>query len=228
LTQILELGVVVPVVAFVAVLIAPVLTTARSAFRHPVDAVVMCSLSGAAFSLGLSVVVQRGAFSHIGASAGDPAHVAFIALTLGFLQPVIFATAAAMAVVALRGAGVNLVVGLVKGLVLVVCYELATTLLTPYGTRGIVLTTLAALVLAAAGLVGARDTLHTALLVEAQAALSADRALSHVPDAHQICAHCGAAIGAGAAFCQVCGTATAALVRHPAPTTGAAPSTPSA
>jgi MFS family permease len=227
-TKILELGVLIPVVAFVAVLIAPVLTTARSAFRHPVDAVVICSLSGAAFSLGLSVVVQRGAFSHIGATAGDPAHVAFIALTLGFLQPIIFATAAAMVVVALRGAGVNAAVGLTKGLVLVVSYELVTTLLTSYGTRGIVLTTLAALVLAAAGLVGARDTLHTALLAEAQAALTADRASSRAPDAHQICAHCGAAIGAGAAFCQVCGTATAALVRHPAPTTGAPSSTPPA
>ncbi len=228
LSQILELGMVVPVVAFVAVLIAPVLVTARSAFRHPVDAVVICSLSGAAFSLGLSVVVQRGAFSHIGATAGDPAHVAFIAFTLGFLQPIIFATAAAMAVVALRGAGVNIAVGLTKGLVLVVLYELATTLLTPYGTRGIVLTTLAALVVAAAGLLGARDALHTALLAEAQAALSADQALGHAPDAHQICAHCGAAIGAGAAFCQVCGTATAALVRHPAPTTGAQSPTPPA
>jgi hypothetical protein len=237
LTQILELGVLVPVVGFVAVLIAPLLITARSAFRHPVDAVVACSLSGAALSLGLSVVVQRGAFTHIAATAGDsaltalwidPAHVAFIALTLGFLQPIIFATAAAMAVVPLRGAGVNAAPGLAKGLVLVVLYELATTLLTPYSSRGIVLTTLAALVLAAAGLLGTRDTLHTALLAEAQAALTGDRALTRAPDTHQICAHCGAAIGAGAAFCQVCGTATAALARHPAPTTGSANVAPTA
>lgn len=226
--QVLELGVLVPVVGFVAVLIAPVLVTARSAFGHPVDAVVACSLGGAAFSLGLSVVVQRGAFTHIEATSGDPAHVAFIALTLGFLQPIIFATAAAMAVVPLRGAGVNTALGLVKGLVLVVLYELATTLLTPYGTRGIVLTTLAALVLAAAGLLGTRDVLHTALLAEADAALSGDRALRRAPEAHQICAHCGAAIGAGAAFCQVCGTATAALVRHPVPTTGAPDAAPKA
>ncbi len=228
LTQILELGVLVPVVGFVAVLIAPMLMTARSAFAHPVDAVVACSLSGAAFSLGLSVVVQRGAFTHIEATAGDPAHVAFIALTLGFLQPIIFATAAAMAVVPLRGAGVNTALGLIKGVVLVVLYELATTLLTPYGTRGIVLTTLAAAVLTAAGLLTARDTLHTALLAEAQAALTGDRALTRAPDTHQICAHCGAAIGAGAAFCQVCGTATAALARHPSPTTGAVSAAPTA
>lgn len=230
LTSILELGVLVPIVAFAAALIAPLLITARSAFRHPVDAVVICSLSGAALSLGLSVVVQRGAFTHIAARAGeaanafaglrfDPAHAAFIALTLGFLQPIIFATAAAMAVVPLRGPGVSVALGLAKGLGLVVLYELATTLLTPYGTRGVMLTTLAALVLAAAGLLGTRDTLHTSLLAEAQAALSGDRVLSRAPDTEQICAHCGAAIGAGAAFCQACGIATAALARHPAPST---------
>lgn len=215
--QIFELGVLIPIVSFAMVLIAPMLITARSAFRHPVDAAVICTLSGAAFSLGLSVVVQRGAFAHLGATAGDPAHVAFIAFTLGFLQPIIFATAAAMAVVPLRGVGVNTASGVGKGLLLVVLYELATVMLTPYGTRGIVLTTLAALVLAAAGLLGTRDTLHTSLLAEAQAALSGGRALNRAPDTHQVCAHCGAAIGAGAAFCQACGTATAALARHPAP-----------
>lgn len=240
LTQILELGLLIPVVGYVAVLTAPVLITARSAFRHPVDAVVICSLSGAALSLGLSVVVQHGAFTPIEATAGDltraafsvltidPAHAAFIALTLGFLRPIIFATAAAMAVVALRGAGANTALGLAKGLVLVVLYELATTLLTPYGTHGIVLTALAALVLAAAGLLGTRDALHTALLAEAQAALTGDRALSRAPDTHQICAHCRAAIGTGAAFCQVCGTATAALARHPFPTPDATNPAPKA
>jgi len=220
LTQILELGILLPVVAYVAVLITPVLITARSAFRHPVDAVVICSLSGAAFSLGLSVVVQRGAFSHIGATAGNPAHVAFIALTLGFLQPIIFATAAAMAVVPLRGVGASTALGLTKGLVLVVLYELTTVLLTFFGNHGIVLTTLAALVLAAAGLLGARDALHTSLVAEAQAALTGGRALSGASDGQQICAHCGAVIGAGAAFCQICGKATAALARHPAPDDG--------
>lgn len=230
LTEVLELGVLVPVVAFVALLIAPMLITARRAFRHPVDAVVICSLSGAALSLGLSVVVQRGAFTHIAARAGqhanafaglrfDPAHAAFIALTLGFLQPIIFATAAAMAVVPLRGPGVSVALGLAKGLGLVLLYELATSLLTPYGTRGVMLTALAALVLAAAGLLGTRDTLHASLLAEARAALTGDHALSRAPDTQQTCAHCGATIGAGAAFCQVCGIATAALARHPSPAT---------
>ena len=67
-----------------------------------------------------------------------------------------------------------------QGLTLVVCYELATTLLNPYGTRGIVLTTLVALVLAAAGLLAVRDELHNGLLAEAQAALDGDHP-SRVP-----------------------------------------------
>lgn len=220
MAQVLELGILVPAVTFVAVLIPPVLVTARSAFRHSVDAVAICSLSGAAFSLGLSVAIQRGAFSHLGATAGNPAHVAFIALTLGFLQPIIFATAAAMALVPLRGVGVNTVSGLAKGLALLVLYGLATVLLAPYGTRGIVLTTLAALVLGAAGLLGVRYALHVSLLAEAQAALTGAATLARAPGTRQVCAHCGAMIEAEAAFCQVCGTATAALARHPAPDDG--------
>ena len=68
--RILELGVLVPVAVFVAVLIAPLVVSARSAFRHPMDVVVACSLSGAALSLGLSVVIQHGAFTHVQATAG--------------------------------------------------------------------------------------------------------------------------------------------------------------
>ena len=161
--RILELGVLLPVVAFVAVLIAPLLVTARPAFRHPMDVVVTCALSGAALSLGLSVVVQHGAFTHLQATAGDPARVAFIALTLGFVQPVILATAAAVAVLGLRSAAVNPAVGLSEGAVLLVLYELATTLLAPYGSRGIVLTMFAGVVLAGAGLLATRGALHTAV-----------------------------------------------------------------
>ncbi len=163
MSRILELGVLVPVVAFVAVLVAPLLVTARAAFRHPMDVVVTCALSGAALSLGLSVVVQHGAFTHLQATAGDPVSVAFIALTLGFLQPIVLATAAAVAVLGLRSPGVNPAVGVIEGLVLVVLYELATTLLQPYGTRGIVLTMLVAFVLAGAGLLATRTALHTAV-----------------------------------------------------------------
>jgi hypothetical protein len=165
--RILELGVLVPVAAFVAVVIAPLVVSARSAFRHPMDVVVACSLSGAALSLGLTVVVQHGAFTHIQATAGDPAHVAFISLTLGFLQPIVLATAAMVGVLGLRRLGVSPVTGVIEGLVLVLAYELATTLLQPYGTRGIVLTALAAFLLAGAGLAAARDGLHEALLADA-------------------------------------------------------------
>ncbi|MDT5047432.1 MAG: hypothetical protein QOG75_3306 [Mycobacterium sp.] len=164
--RILELGLLVPVAAFVAVVIAPLLVSARPAFRHPLDVVVAGSLSGAALSLGLSVVVQHGAFTHVQATAGDPAHVAFISLTLGFLQPIVLATAATVGVLGLRRLGVNAVTGVIEGLVLVVAYELATTLLQPYGTRGIVLTALATFVLAGAGLAAARNGLHEALLAD--------------------------------------------------------------
>ena len=162
-SRILELGVLVPVVAVAAALFAPLLVTARAAFRHPMDVVVTCALSGAALSLGWSVVVQHGAFTHLQATAGDPARVAFIALTLGFLQPVILATAAAVAVLGVRSDGGTPALGVIEGLALVVLYGLATTLLAPYGSRGIVLSTFAALVLAGAGLLATRAALHTAV-----------------------------------------------------------------
>jgi hypothetical protein len=146
--------------------IAPLLVSMRPAFRHPMDVVVACSLSGAALSLGLSVVVQHGAFAHIQATAGDPAHVAFIALTLGFLQPIVLATAATVGVLGLRRLGVSPVTGVLGGLALVVAYELATALLQPYGTRGIVLTALTAFVLAAVGLDAAHRGLQKALLAD--------------------------------------------------------------
>jgi hypothetical protein len=164
--RIVELGVLVPTAAFVGVAIAPLVVSARSAFRHPMDVVVACSLSGAALSLGLSVVVQHGAFTHMQATAGDPAHVAFISLTLGFLQPIVLATAATVAVLGLRRLGVSPVAGVLEGLVLVLAYELATTLLQPIGTRGIVLTALAAFLLAGAGLAAARNGLHAALATD--------------------------------------------------------------
>ena len=164
--RILKLGVLIPVAAFVAVVISPLVVSARPSFRHPLDVVVAGSLSGAALSLGLTLAVQHGAFTHLQVTAGDPAHVAFIALTLGFLQPIVLATAATVGVLGLRRLGVSPVVGVIEGLALVVAYELATTVLQPYGTRGIVLTALAAFLLAAAGLVAARNALHAALLAD--------------------------------------------------------------
>ena len=168
--RLVQLGLLVPAVAFVAVLISPLVVSARSAFSHPFDVVVAAALSGAALSLGLSVVVQHGAFAHVQITAGDPAHVAFIALTLGFLQPIVLATAAIVAVLGIRRLGVSPVVGVIEGLALVVAYELATTLLQPDGTRGIVLTALTAFVLAGAGLVAVRNGLHAAITADTGAA----------------------------------------------------------
>lgn len=213
--EILRLAILVPVVTLVAVVLAPVLVTARERFRHPVDAVVASSLSGAAVSLGVSVVIQHGAFTQV--ATGDAAHAAFIALTLGFLQPILFATAGALVVIPLRAPAGNAVSGALTALALIALYELAATLLSPYGARGIVLTTLVALVLATSGLIASRLTLHAALLAEAGAALGEGVRLLRVPDSDQVCAHCGAEILTGAAFCQVCGTSTATLARHPLP-----------
>ena len=63
----------------------------------------------------------------------------------------------------LRSAAVNPAVGLSEGVVLLVLYELATTLLALYGSRGIVLTMFAGVVLAGAGLLATRGALHTAV-----------------------------------------------------------------
>jgi hypothetical protein len=76
------------------------------------------------------------------------------------------ATAAIVAVLGIRRLGVSPVVGVLEGLLLVVAYELATTLLQPDGTRGIVLTALTAFVLAGAGLVAVRNGLHAAITAD--------------------------------------------------------------
>lgn len=224
-SQILELGIVIPVLLFIAVAIGPLLITARPAFRHALDAVNMSTLAGAAVSLGFSVVVQHGAFTDVNWDQSDPGRSAFIALTLGFLQPVIFAAAAALAVMRLRRSKANPVVGALAGLVLIVLYALATTLLNPYGTRGVVLTAVIAAFLAAVGVLAMRVELHDSLLQEARAALENDEVLARSATHGQVCTHCGADLGQGAAFCQVCGTAVASQATPaapPSPTTSGA------
>ena len=151
MSRILELVVPVLVVAFVAVLVVLLLVTACVAVRHPMDVVVTCALSGAVLSLGLSVVVQHGAFTHLQATAGDPASVALIALTWDFCSGY-WATAAARpsrgcAARGQPGRGRDRGPGVRQALM-----KLATTLLVPYGYRGIALTMFAAFVLAGAGL----------------------------------------------------------------------------
>ncbi len=208
-SQILELGIIVPVIVFVALVVVPLAVTSRPAFGHPLDAVNMSSLAGAALSLGLSIVVQQGAFAHAAGSSTDPARTFFIAMTLGIVQPVLFATAAALTVMRVRRRGSNPVLGIVEGLVLVLVYDLAAELLGPYGSRGVVLTALIAVVLAAAGLLLVRIELHDGLLAEARSALADGGTTASSARAGQACAHCGVDLGAGAAFCQVCGSAVA-------------------
>lgn len=225
LNQILQRGLIIPAIVVVAVLVAPLLITSRAGYRHPVDAVVFSALSGSALSLGLSIVVQRGSFTLSDVTAGDAAQIAFIALTLGFLQPVIFATAAATVAARVRRAGARPIIGVLQGMALVVCYELATAVLTPYGSRGIVITAVLAFGLAAIGLLSVRAELHRGLLAEAGAALHGGAPLAHPAAAGQVCAHCGAALDSGDAFCPACGTASAAMYRdtRPIATTAGSP-----
>ncbi|MDT5013216.1 MAG: hypothetical protein QOH57_4833 [Mycobacterium sp.] len=207
-TTILDLGIIVPVLIYIAVMVAPVIVTARPRLRNAVDTVVICTLSAAALSLGFTVLGQWGAFTQV--TSGDPGAVAFIAVNWGFLQPIIYGTAAAVSVMALRRKGSNTLVGVIEGLALIVVYKLGATLLAPYGGRGIVLTVVLGIVVAAAGLVLTRVELHTALMSEAQEAVSGG-ALLRAPEADRVCGHCSGSVAAGAAFCQSCGTATAAL-----------------
>ncbi len=209
-SQVLELGVVVPVLVLVAVCLAPLLITSRPSFRHPIDAVNVSALSGAALSLGLSVIVQRGAFSHVVVGSTDPARTAFIALTLGFSQPILFAVVAALAVMRMRRAGANLAVGLGSGAMLLIANGIATTMLGSHGSRGIVLTALITAALAAVGLVLVRAELHAGLLADAQRALDTAAPAVRSATSGQVCSHCGAGFDAGATFCQICGTAVAA------------------
>ena len=224
-TQIFELGIVIPVLLFVAVVIGPLAVTSRPNFRHPLDAVNMSSLAGAAASLGFSVVIQHGAFTDVHWDSTDPGRAAFIALTLGFLQPLLFAEGAALATMRVRRANANPALGIVAGLVLIVLYSLATTLLNPYGTRGVVFTAVIAAVLAAVGVLLVRIELHDGLLAEARMALEADSVVQHGAAHGQICGHCGVELGAGAAFCQVCGTAVSSMA---VPASTAAANSPSA
>jgi hypothetical protein len=218
-SQILELGIVIPVLLFVAVAIGPLVVSARPAFRHSLDVVNACTLAGGAASLGVSVIVQHGAFTDVHWNSADPGRAAFIALTLGFLQPIVFASGAALAVLRVRRPKANPVLGVIEGLVLIVLYYLATTLLAPYGTRGVVLTAVIAAVLAAIGVLLMRFEVHDGLLDEARDALAGDSVVTNAAVHGQVCAHCGVELGAGAAFCQVCGTAVSALPGQPAAST---------
>jgi uncharacterized membrane protein YhaH (DUF805 family) len=209
----LLLSLLVPLVAFVALQVAPILLTGRSAFGHSLDALSFAALSAAAFALGESIVLQHGAFSGAAVHHTLPARDTFIALTLGFVKPVIYAAAAALAVMRLRRAERSYASGLAEGLALVVLFHAAVVLLSSYGERGVVLTFIVSLVLASVGLVRLRAETHDALIREAETAVGIDGAAVTGQHAGS-CAHCGLPLLTDSHFCLACGSAVAAMSKQ--------------
>jgi hypothetical protein len=212
---ILSLGLLVPAITFVLLWLFTSALTARTGYSHAVETINFGALVGAAFALCESIAIQHGAFS-LAIHSGDPARDVFVALTLGFAKPVIYACAAALPGLQWRrfGNSAQLVVGIIEGLLLVVVFDLATILLSPYGSRGIVLTAIVAFTLGAMGLLVVRGALHEALLAEALAAVAASTTTAKLAHLGASCSHCGMAIEDDAAFCLVCGTAIATLPKQ--------------
>jgi hypothetical protein len=222
----LATGVLVPVVVFVALAIVTGALTGRPSFSHAVDAVNFGAAAAAALALGESLTVQHGAFSGISLGSTDPSTDAFIALTLGFAKPVIYAGAAALPWLAKQrhGWSPRIVQGAVVGLLLVIGYHLAATLLNPYGSRGVVLTFLISVVLAAIAVLVLRTSLHVALLEEANATVLSGISPKRRAAEGSPCAHCGLLLLEDASFCVACGTAVATFPKHahrPSPATEA-------
>jgi len=200
---------------FAALMIVTGLLVARPSFSHSVDCVNFGAGAAAALALGESLTVQHGAFS-LALSSTNPATDAFIALTLGFAKPVIYAGAAALPWLAKQrhGWSPRLIRGAVLGLLLVVAYHLAATLLAPYGSRGVVLTFLIAVFIACVSVLLLRTSLHSALLDEANATVLAGGAPRRRTAAGTPCAHCGLIILEDASFCVACGTAVATFPKQ--------------
>jgi zinc-ribbon domain len=229
---VLATGLLVPIVVFVALSIVTGALTSRPSFSHAVDAVNFGAAAAAALALGESLTVQHGAFSGIALTSTDPATDAFIALTLGFAKPIIYAGAAALPWLARQrhGWSPRVVQGAVAGLILVVLYHLGSTLLNPYGTRGVVLTFLVAVVLASVAILILRTSLHVALLDEANATVLAGASPKRRAAEGSPCAHCGLMLLEDASFCVACGTAVATFPKqthttNPAGGTAGAPAT---
>ena len=230
--SILATGVLVPVLVFAALMVVVGVLVARPSFSHSVDCVNFGAGAAAAFALGESLTVQHGAFSGFALSSTNPATDAFIALALGFAKPVIYAGAAALPWLAKQRHGWNprVIRGVTQGLLLVVAYHLAATLLAPYGSRGVVLTFLVAVLVAGVSVLMLRTSLHSALLDEANATVLAGGPPRRRTAAGTPCAHCGLLILEDASFCVACGTAVStfpkqARVRPPATGPAGAPAT---
>lgn len=213
LDQILLLSLLVPFVAFLALQVAPILLTGRPSLGHSLDALSFAALGAAAFALGESIVLQHGAFTGAAVTHTSPARDTFIAMTLGFAKPVIYAAAAGLAVMRLRRQDRSYPTGFGEGLALVVAFDAALTLLSGYGERGVVLTFVVSLALAGIGLLRLRAEAHDALVAEAEQAVGvAGDAVTaqHAGD----CAHCGLPLLTDSHFCLACGSAVAAMPKQ--------------
>ena len=213
---VLATGVLVPVVLFVVLAAVTGVLVSRPSFSHSVDAINFGAAAAAALALGESLTVQHGAFSGLTLTSTNPATDAFIALTLGFAKPVIYAGAAALPWLAKQRHGWNprVVRGVVLGLLLVVVYHLSATLLDPYGARGVVLIFLIAVLLAGIAVLLIRTNLHVALLEEANATVMAGNSPNRRTAAGTPCPQCGLMILEDASFCVACGTAVATFPKQ--------------
>ena len=210
---ILATGVLVPVVVFVVLAAVTGILVARPSFSHAVN---FGAVAAAALALGESLTVQHGAFSGLTLSSTNPATDAFIALTLGFAKPVIYAGAAALPWLSQQrhGWSPRVIKGSLLGLLLVVLYHLAAALLDPYGARGVVLIFLIAVLLAGAALLLLRSSLHVALLEEANATVLSGDSPKRRAVAGSPCPHCGLLLLEDASFCVACGTAVATFPKQ--------------
>jgi hypothetical protein len=210
--QLLEECLALPAVVLVMLQIAPVLITARPKFSHALDRLVSAAVAGVALALAESIVIQHGAFSSVTVYETDAARDAIIALTLGFIKPLIYATAAAYVVMRMRRGNREYLSALGAGFLLIGAYDSSVATLSTYVQRGAVLTLVIATVLAGVGLLLVRDEAHKALLTEAE---SASRAGARSAGGHGgVCANCELPLLAGAAFCLACGTAVKAMPKQ--------------
>jgi hypothetical protein len=209
-------GVLVPIVVYVFLLAATGMLVSRPSFSHAVDTINFGAGVAAALALGESLTVEHGAFTSLTLRSSDPGSAAFIALTLGFAKPVIYAGAAALPWLQKQRHGwhKNVTIAVFQGLLLVLAFHLASTLLASEGAHGIVFTFLIAVVLAAIAVLALRDALHSALLDEATATVLGGGTLKHQVAEGTLCAHCGLLILEDAAFCVACGTATATFPKQ--------------
>lgn len=224
---ILGTGVLVPVILFVVLAAVTGVLVTRPSFSHAVDAVNFGAVAAAALALGESLTVQHGAFSGLTLTSTNPATDAFIALTLGFAKPVIYAGAAALPWLAKQrhGWSPKVIRGALLGLLLVIAYHLAAALLDPYGARGVVLIFMIAVLLAGVAVLLLRSNLHVALLEEANASVSSGESPRRRAAAGTPCPQCGLMILEDASFCVACGTAVATFPKQShvgGPSTGAA------